>query len=847
MVILFVSLYALLGCLLFSDDRKTLVSRLLMWGVGSLYGVFLSAYYVIPFFTLKTAIAESGYESALISEYSADSLLNAFTLSLPGSAYLQGATLDFVMGLIALVSLGFGLLKQSRRELLLSSIVLFSVLVARGPNPPLAGLTRWMWNVLPYFRYFRPTSRPMVVTAFAYAILLGTLAGLTSKWLSQDIGIHRLRLRSVLAAGVFGLLGVYMVISYNLMRHSLTMTSPPQELLEAYQEIGQQDGEFVFTGVPFVQRRVSVSWAHSQLQDPTKTYGTAFSGKSALGATAIGGISVGTDQIEPIISFRESLPRSERISFGRDILLTGRPLTLFHRRLSQPNYILNATLQVPGSEPCEVGIQAIEVEAENGSEASRSTYRVVGEVTGVGVDWSLRATEPGRNLIVHIGSSKFEQGQHRELHVQVIRYQGMIYVAIDQAGELLLPFSTSCLGKCRVRLTVQASDGQASVYGYSVTPLPPHMMTFAKFLALYNTKYVLIPPEERNGQGLIFINMPGLERESESSSGYMILRNNFYYPRVYAPSQVILVVGRMDSLMYRLADIPAFRFDNTLLLPETVIEDSHWPEIAPLVNFVMADASTPVTITGVERASRLLVAERAWALSTQEDLSVAYVNSFTPSLSQRGDFCLAILCTATGQRFTLSQATANTKQGHHSLQIATDEPHVEAVPSAMGADLNKVWLVSSEALSMRPGDTLTVTVEGRGLLPETMYLFDANGHRCSSPSALFLPSGLTVEQVEVTYSKEGSSRYEVRLNTQEPRFLVLLDRWHSLWRAHEGGTTLIHVPAYNYANAFLVESGGDHLISIRFAGQNRANIGWAVSLLSWIIALVGVIWFRRKQ
>jgi len=102
----------------------------------------------------------------------------------------------------------------------------------------------------------------------------------------------------------------------------------------------------------------------------------------------------------------------------------------------------------------------------------------------------------------------------------------------------------------------------------------------------------------------------------------------------------------------------------------------------------------------------------------------------------------------------------------------------------------------------------------------------------------------STDQLEVDWVEKRPSEYSVRVNSDEPAFIVLGEAYHTEWQASTSdGENLEHIPALplGWANGFYLPQGGEQQVEILFSLQKIKDIAIRIWMVTWICLIVGIV------
>jgi hypothetical protein len=99
----------------------------------------------------------------------------------------------------------------------------------------------------------------------------------------------------------------------------------------------------------------------------------------------------------------------------------------------------------------------------------------------------------------------------------------------------------------------------------------------------------------------------------------------------------------------------------------------------------------------------------------------------------------------------------------------------------------------------------------------------------------------------VSYEMINSCKYEAHIeNSDEPFLLIFSESYHPMWKAYIDGEEISPIPTYSLVNGFYITKTGNFNVTIYFTGQNYADIGLQISLITLIFVVVILIIPSRK-
>jgi hypothetical protein len=90
----------------------------------------------------------------------------------------------------------------------------------------------------------------------------------------------------------------------------------------------------------------------------------------------------------------------------------------------------------------------------------------------------------------------------------------------------------------------------------------------------------------------------------------------------------------------------------------------------------------------------------------------------------------------------------------------------------------------------------------------------------------------------VNYEELNSGKYVAHIeNSDSPFILVFSESYHPLWKAYIDNEEISSIPVYSIVNGFYINKTGNFTVTIYFTGQEYADTGIQISVISIIIVL----------
>lgn len=96
-------------------------------------------------------------------------------------------------------------------------------------------------------------------------------------------------------------------------------------------------------------------------------------------------------------------------------------------------------------------------------------------------------------------------------------------------------------------------------------------------------------------------------------------------------------------------------------------------------------------------------------------------------------------------------------------------------------------------------------------------------------------------KVEIKITSYTPVRYEVKINSSGPFFLVFTETFNDGWIAYSNNETFTHFVANYYANGWYIDKAGNYTITIEFKPQLLLLYGSSVTLLTFVLLLTYIL------
>jgi hypothetical protein len=139
------------------------------------------------------------------------------------------------------------------------------------------------------------------------------------------------------------------------------------------------------------------------------------------------------------------------------------------------------------------------------------------------------------------------------------------------------------------------------------------------------------------------------------------------------------------------------------------------------------------------------------------------------------------------------------------------------------------FMTDLEELDMR------ISVDGKIDLDEVISYSLKADETALGVSDLFSYSQNPVRSL--TYEKKSAHEYLIHVNNTAPFLMIFSDSYHPLWKADVEGTTVSPMTAYYMVNGFYVNKSGELTILLTFGGEMYVDIGLGISAVTFAVAL----------
>ena len=185
-----------------------------------------------------------------------------------------------------------------------------------------------------------------------------------------------------------------------------------------------------------------------------------------------------------------------------------------------------------------------------------------------------------------------------------------------------------------------------------------------------------------------------------------------------------------------------------------------------------------------------------------------------------------------------ARIATGSKFGTFTLKINNDSYDIQCNETT---EENFKWYTIGP-LNLSAGEQ-TIEIGGRGLIEiDKIMFYSLNDNETRlSPENLFHESN---KHVLLNYTKIDPCTYQVNINAQKGCLLVLSETYNPLWKAFVNGNEISSIQTDSFINCFPISETGNFTVTIRFTGQNYADLGLKTSLVSLIVVLFFVLPLR---
>jgi len=806
----------------------------------------LSAFYLVPLISVTgPIIAKSGgYSVENIIKFSSGSLLNSIILkpTTRPTEYVNVLYIDFITMIIVIISLSVLLYHRDFYSTVFSLFIMFSAFFSCGPNPPFKEIYLFLYNNLPYFSFVRSARRWMMITLFAYSFLVGIAVGDSISYLKRalktpsKISYKNMRILSKLfmIMLLFSSIITFSILHGIEQKQWMKTYNLPESYVKPYEWIRQQSGDFVIATTPFLMDRVWTNWSLWAI-DFGKTFGPAYTGKTALGGFWIGGVRVNEQARDLLSDFKKNMiPVTYRydtydVNNSEQIIVDKK----------WDNFVMN------------VKVKLIEVFDRDNYASVLIRFRDYNNHYLVTLSESseevmfIKMCDGETNLIAS-ATMKVELNTWHELKIITYGPYFRVYVnnilkidAIDYSfarGEAILKSSHAIFSEIQATL------------------IPENLnLNSMKLLSLFGVKYVILQEYSNEWEKLIFLIQKGFTRTYEYNEA-IIGKNDYYFPRLYVPRNTALVVGSPEVLG-NLLEIDMFRFNNTLLFFTTDLSNDDIAGILSHSNFIVYQSGPNQSI--LERVKEYM----ASVSSDSSLIPICILNkdSFVTNTSilekggatlqtskteisilRSGYYKMAVLGIVEDlMNASLTINSINNVASHMNVKLTSyTNPQYKYTNMFLDDLLNFTWLISDYVYLNNGSYNITLDLEANGILIHSALLY-------SDPEGTFLtPDDLLSvgnKPPILNYTKISPIEYVINVKLEDPNFLVFIENFNPLWKARLTSGEINSYIAYHFTNAFYISSPGDYKITIYFEGQKYAYFGQFVTLISWSISVLFLI------
>jgi hypothetical protein len=409
-------------------------------------------------------------------------------------------------------------------------------------------------------------------------------------------------------------------------------------------------------------------------------------------------------------------------------------------------------------------------------------------------------------------------------------------------------------------VVAQAADARAEFRLLRIARLPRvvHLdQGFMKLLALYNVGYVVVQPYTSGVERDLFQSFEGYE-PAFWRDGALVAKNEFYFPKVYAPGNLGVVVGApVQSVMKALARVDGFSFEETLLLNLAEAGDvaskaryliiSGQPPSEDGVSGLLKDGLIPVHILAVEDFDSSRIAKDKSGFTARSKVQVLFPGEYRLSFRIAGpdleDASAKIAALPGGEGQAPSTGSGQ------ALTLAPSQAPAREYRNYLTGELDSYQWLTTEPVKLLPGEyALEIQASGVQPLVDSALLYaQPQGLALPGPDTLFALPGL---EAQLTFEKASPTKYRVNVSAPGGAFLVFKDTYHRGWQASAGEGALPHYAAYGLLNAFWVpDTGGAAIpIELAFTPQRPFEIARWLSLAAFVgLAVAMAAWAYLKN
>jgi hypothetical protein len=186
-------------------------------------------------------------------------------------------------------------------------------------------------------------------------------------------------------------------------------------------------------------------------------------------------------------------------------------------------------------------------------------------------------------------------------------------------------------------------------------------------------------------------------------------------------------------------------------------------------------------------------------------------------------------------------------QEHGTLLLQVDKGHLIKL-DCNNSPTQFVWHEVEYGTMTRGEHSLTIINDGTGIIDLDEFIIYSLTEPAESTSLPELFSSLKSPLTQFNSTQINPTEYEVKMKTDEPFWLVFNESYNPLWSAFINNEEIENVVAYSFMNGFYVDKTGDLVINIHFTGQSYVSMGSQISiitLLSVVVTLVSVVIYRK--
>lgn len=838
-----------------------------------IFTIFLSANYILPYFSATEAIPLLRFYWPLEHAYfySSKSILDSFTLQYDNNIYntwLCPIFPSFIKWLFLiffpLIAFSVVFFRRDKYTLYFTLVAIASIFLAKGPYPPFGEIFTFLYNNIPGFNTFRAPRRFIAVTCLSYSILIGIgvtairdeshpLRSLlsTCRRYSRIFNLAYVRAREITGkrnVRKFSEIGTLFLILALISLYSWygAFVSPyrnfvlPDAYAAPYEWVSRQPGDYRIATLPFDVPDIFNEWV-IRTRD-FGYYSPAITGKGAvyyfpgdMGAFPpaldfLGFISQlvtdnRTDDILKILGPSASVryvvsqcyaPVSQRDFFSRQ---DKGQVKYAYPKLGDGSE--EATiLENAYWKPCIYATSSYAI-VIGGREALASLTDITGFHLGNFPVLYNEMIQPEASYLTLLNSSSiivFSDTEFLDFAMQLISSEN---ASLIRAAEFSSPYLEDPSAHWIGSYKLTRCEGSLVINRLTLSTSKNNSQIDIPFNVKSDGAYELWIRLVNRGSLSLGIDNRIILGNTQPSTGLLspFIWLNVTIPHLDRGDHVVNLINEDGS-----ADVDEIIIASPKVIKDTIGKAKRLLLDSPARLINIAEAENPHAGACTGNLTRLHV----WNASN------GYVLYFSTGKMEK-----SIFIPRAGKYILMIKSIDG--PGYGNITIGIDDSNYHSIecnssrtkfsqhqlgPFSLDAGYHKITVLGSHAYL----DKLVV-----------FSLYPSESH--VSLSDVFLVKKTPL----LSYMKIGLNKFLLHVKSDAPVFIVFTEAYNPLWKARVVSEKVESTITNSFSNGFYIVKVGEYDVTIEFEGQRISNISWAISIATLIsLAVYFGIWHRKK-